>query len=91
MIADGSKSYLVSYLVDLNKLVDQYNNPYHRSIGRKTIVADYSALTEEIESSHKAPKFKVSDRVSISKYSNIYTENWSRKICVVYSVLKTNP
>ena len=44
---------------------------------------------------HEAPKFKVNDRVKITKYMNIfskgYTENWSREIFVIDSVLKTNP
>ena len=42
----------------------------------------------------KAPKFKVNDRVRITKYKNIfskdYTKNWSREIFVIDSVLKTN-
>ena len=51
----------LSYLYYLDKLVDEYNNTYHRSID-----ADYTALTEEIETVTKAPKFKVSDRVRIT-------------------------
>ena len=43
MIATDSKPYL-SYL---NKLVDQYNNTYHRSIDKEPINADYSAMTEK--------------------------------------------
>ena len=82
----------ISYLGYLNKLVDEYNNSYYRSIDKKSVGADYSAFTEEIESIHKAPKFKVGDRVKITKYKNIfskgYTENWSREI---NSVLKSNP
>ena len=42
MKANDSKSDLAY----LNKLVDQYNNTYHHSIGKKAINADYSALTE---------------------------------------------
>ena len=84
-----------SYLLYLNKLVDQYNNTYHHSINKKPINADYSALTEKIETNSKAPKFKVNDRVRITKYKNIfskcYTENWSREIFIIDSVLKTNP
>ena len=57
-----------TYLDYLDKLVDEYNNTYHRSIGKKSIDADYSALTEEIETNPKAPKFKVRDRVRITKY-----------------------
>ena len=91
MRANDSKSYLPY----LNKLVDQYNNTYHHSINKKSINADYSALTEKIETNPKTPKFKASDRVRITKYKNIfskgYTENWSREIFIIDSVLKTNP
>ena len=91
MTPNDSKSFL-SYL---NKLVDQYNNTYHRSINKKPINADYSALTKKNETNHKAPKFKVNDWVRITKYKNIFikgkTENWSREIFIIYSVLKTNP
>ena len=52
-------------------------------------------MTENIESNPKAPKFKVDDRVRITKYKNSfskgYTENWSRKIFIIDFVLKTNP
>ena len=75
-------------------MVDQYNNTYYHSINKKPINADYSALTEKIETSSKAPKFKVNDRVRLTKYKNIfskgYNENWSREIFVTHSVLKTN-
>ena len=59
---------------------------YCHSIGKKRIGADYSALTEEIETNPKAPKFKVGDSVRITKCKNIFskghTENWSkRNIC----------
>ena len=67
MTANDSKSYL-SYL---NKLVDQYNNAYHPSINKKSINADYSTLTEKLETNPKTPKFKVNDRVRITKYKNI--------------------
>ena len=32
----------------LNKLVDEFNNSYHHSIGAKTVDADYSALPEKL-------------------------------------------
>ena len=51
MTANDSKSYL-SYL---NKLLVEYNNAYHRSIGKKLIDADCYDLTEEIEPIYKAP------------------------------------
>ena len=56
---------------------------------------NYSALTEDIEMNCKAPKFKVGDRVRITKHENHfskrYTENGSRELFVIDSVLKTNP
>ena len=63
---------------------------------KKPINADYSALTEKVETNPKAPKFKVNDTVRITKHKNIfsrkgYTENWSREIFIIDSVLKTNP
>ena len=61
MTGNDSKCYLPYF----NKLVDQCNNTYHHSINKKPINADYSALTENIESNPKAPKFKLNDRVRI--------------------------
>ena len=91
MTANDNKSYLGC----LNKLVDDYKNSYHRSIGKEPIHADYSALPEELESSFKASKFIVDDRVRITKYKNIftkdYTEKWSKELFVIDSVLKTIP
>ena len=55
MTANDSKSYLSC----LNKLVDQYNNTYHHSIGKKRINADYSVLTKKDKNkNYKAPKLK---------------------------------
>ena len=52
-------------------------------------------MTEKTQTNHKAPKFKVNDRVRIIKYKNIfskgYTENWSRVMFITNSVLKINP
>ena len=52
-------------------------------------------MTEKIETNSKAPKFKVNDRVRITKYKKIfsknYIENWSREIFIIDSDLQTNP
>ena len=78
----------------MNQLLDQYNNAHQHSIYKKSINALYSASTEKIETNPKAPKFKVNDRVRFTKYTNIfskyYTENWSKDIIIINSVLKTN-
>ena len=88
MTANNSKSCLGCF----NKLVDQYNNTYHYYIGKKLINADYSTLSENIETNPKAPKFKVNDRVRITEsknsFSKCYTENFSREIFIVDSVLR---
>ena len=73
MAANESRSYLPY----LNKLVDQCNNTCHHSINKKPINADFSALTEKIETNHKAPKFKVNDRVRITKYKNIFSKGYT--------------
>ena len=64
-------------IVSLIKLVDQYNNTYHHSINKKPINVDYSALAEKVETNSEAPKFKVNERVRITKYMNRVT----LKIC----------
>ena len=74
MITNNRKSYL-NYL---NKLWDQYNNSYHFPINKKPINADYSALTEKIETSSKASKFQI----------NIESELLSGKIFLVKVKLK---
>ena len=79
----------------MNKSVDQYNNTYHHSINTNPINADYSPSIEKIETNPKTRKFKVSNRVRITKYNSIfskgYTENWSRKILIIDFVCKINP
>ena len=61
----------------MNKFVDQYTNTYHRSINKKPINADYSALTEKIETNPKAPKFQVNDIVRVTTYKNIFSKGYS--------------
>ena len=83
MTTNDSKPYL-SYL---NKLADQCNNSYHHSINKKPINTDYSALSEKTETNLKAPKFKVNDRVRITKYKNIlrkgYTESQENYLLLI--------
>ena len=50
---------------------------------------------KKTQTNSKVPKFKVNDKVRITKYENIfskgYTENWSREIFIIDSILETNP
>ena len=52
-------------------------------------------MTEKIETYPKATKFEFGDKVRITKYKNVfskcYTNNWSREMFLIGSVLKTNP
>ena len=41
---------------------------------RNSFYGNYSALWKEIDRNHKAPKFKVEGRVTISKYQKILTK-----------------
>ena len=90
IIANSSKSYL-GYL---NKLVDEYNNTYDHSVGRKPVDVDYSALAEERETNPKSPKFKVGNKVRVAKYKIIFSKNYTgnllTEIFVIDSVLKAN-
>ena len=70
-MSNGSKSYL-GYL---NKSVGECNNC---SVHKKSIQAAYSALTKESELSHKAPKFKVADRVRSNSYKNIFRKGYTK-------------
>ena len=54
MAANDNKSYLSNLI----KLVDEYNNSYHYFIGKKPINADYSVLAEKVETNSKLPIFK---------------------------------
>lgn len=65
-----------SCLCYLYKLVDEYNNAYHRSIEKKPVDVDYSALTEKNKLSNKTPTFKVGDMVRITNYKNIFSKGY---------------
>ena len=69
--ANDSKSYL-HYL---DKLVDQCNNTFHCYINKKLINAGILLSLKKLRPTNpKAPKFKVSDRVRIIKYKNIFSK-----------------
>ena len=68
-------------------IVSEYNNIYHRTSKMKSLdVEDNTYIDFEKEVNDKDPKFKVGDRVRISKYKNIfakgYATNWSEDLLV---------
>ena len=77
------KNLILRYL---KKLLDECNNTYCHSIGKKTC---WCWLLNP-----KSPKFEVvkeSELLIPNSFSKGYTENWLREIFAIGSVLKTNP
>ena len=61
------------YINKLDDIVDEYNNTYHTTIKMKPIdIKDDTYINADKEINNKDPKFKVGDRVRISKYKNIF-------------------
>ena len=91
------------YLEMLPKLVKKYNETKHSSIKMTPVEASkkknegavYFNLYGNMQSSSK-PKFKVGDKVRISKYKRKtfdkgYTPNWTEEIFIVDTIQYTNP
>ena len=80
----------------LDAIVNKYNNTFYKTIKMKPVDVtsdSYAEYNEDsIETKHK---FKVGDRVRISKYKNIfakgYTQNYSEEVSVVSKIKKTVP
>ena len=84
------------YTDKLDDIVDEYNNTHHTTIKMKPIdVKDNTYINTNKEINNKDSKFKVGDRVRISKYKNIfakgYTPNWSEEVFVIKKVKNTAP
>ena len=92
MMATGKNVY---YDV-LDDVVNKYNNTKHYTIKMKPInVGDNNKKVYIDEHNEKDSRFKVGDRVRISRYKNIfskgYTPNWSKKIFIVDKINDTVP
>ena len=86
----------IVYIDKLDDIVNEYNNTYHATIKMRSIdVKDNTYINTDKETDDKDPKFKVGDRVRISKYKNIfakgYTPNWSEEVSVIKKVKNTVP
>ena len=92
------------YLDILPKILKQYNNTKHSSIKMTPVEASkknnegtvYVNLYGDMETSKQKPKFKVGDKVRISKYKrNVfdkgYTPNWTEEVFTVDKIQCTNP
>ena len=84
------------YIDKLDNIVNEYNNTYHTTIKMKPIdVKDNTYINTDKEINNKDSKFKVGDRVRISKNKNIfakgYTPNWSEEVFVIKKLKNTVP
>ena len=88
-----SKNVYIDTLVDI---VNEYNDTYHTTIKIKPVDVKHNTYIDFKKDVHdKDPKFKVRDRVRISKYKNIfakgYATNWSEEVFVIKKVKNTVP
>ena len=79
------------YFNVLDDMVNKYNNTVHRTIKMKPIYVRSDSYAEYHEDSNeKDSKFKIGDRVRISKYKNIfakgYTQNWSQEVFIISKI-----
>ena len=84
------------YIDKLDDIVNEYNNTYHTSIKMMPVdVKDNAYIDFKKEINDQDHKFKVGDRVRISKYKNIfakgYMPNWSEQIFVIKKIKNTVP
>ena len=86
----------------LPRLMDSYNNTYHRSIKMKPIDVNHKNSEEvwlnlygNLQRDRKVTKLKVNDPVRISRFKHVfskgYDKNWSSEIFVVDKVHQTSP
>ena len=87
---------------DLDKLVNEYNNSYHR-INKNETDTDASKKSNEnivrnnlynFKIANKKPKFSIGDRVSVSLLKNTfeksYTSNRSKEIFIIDDIKTSN-
>ena len=83
------------YIDALPKIVQTYNNTYHRTIKMKPNEVTPGSVDYSNNKNKKKAKFKVGDRVRISKYKNIFTKgympNWTEEVFTIKQVKNTEP
>ena len=79
----------------LDDVVNKYNNTKHSTIKMKSIDVKNNKRVYIHEHNEKDNRFKVGDRVRISKFKNIfakgYTPNWNKEIFIVDKINDTVP
>ena len=79
----------------LDDVINKYNNTKHSTIKIKSVDVKNNKRVYIDEHTEKDSRFKVGDRVRISKFKNIfaqgYTTNWSKEIFIVDKINDTVP
>ena len=93
------------YFDKIGELLKNYNNSWHRSVKMAPLEASdiknsnrvfANLYSDEIYKPVKKPKFRIGDRVRISKYKRKlfdkgFTPNWTEEIFVIGDILHTKP
>ena len=92
------KSKIYKYMISISKnvyinkiddIVNEYNNTYHTTIKMKPIdVKNNTYINTSNKINSKDPKFKVGDRVRISKYKNIFAKGYMPNLSEEVFVIK---
>ena len=88
------------WIKNLDKLVKEYNNSYHRTIRMKPIDASKKSNENILRKNYnfkitdKNPKFLIGDKVRVSllksTFEKGYTSNWSEEIFIIYDIEISN-
>ena len=93
------------YFDKIDELLKNYNSSWHRSVQMSPIAASdiknkhqvfANLYSDEIYKPVKKPKFRIGDKVRISKYKRKlfdkgFTPNWTEEIFVINQILHTKP
>ena len=93
------------YFDKIDELLKNYNSSFHRSIQMSPVAASdiknsnrvfANLYSGEIYKQVEKPKFRIGDRVRISKYKRKlfdkgFTPNWTEEIFVINEILNTKP
>ena len=89
----------------IDELLKNYDSSFHRSVQMSPVAASdiknkhqvfANLYSDEIYKQVKKPKFRIGDRVRISKYKRKlfdkgFTLNWTEEIFVINQILNTKP
>ena len=90
----------IIWINDLNKLVKEHNNSYHRTVKMKPVDASKKSNENIVRKNYnfkitdEKPKFSIGDKVRVSLLKNTfekgYTSNWSEQIYAIYDTKSSN-